>query len=104
MLAALGAEHPHVFYARLALGRALVRVGRPREAIALLELAAKTDLDTHGRAEAELELAKALDAAQQDPDRVVALARSARERYVAAGVIGAGGVRDADAFLAERER
>jgi hypothetical protein len=101
LVAALGAEHPSVFYPRLGLGRALVRLGRAAEALPILETAvasrANDDSDLLARAEAELELARALE----NTPRALDLARTARDHFLLAGTAGQTGVEEADAFIAE---
>ena len=96
-------------FALAGLGAARVALGRPRQAVPLLEQALalqKGEGTAPDRADSELALAQALSSTRQDRPRALALARHARD-YYAAHPLGARRARQlakAQAWLRAHER
>jgi hypothetical protein len=93
-----------VFDALVAQGRALVALDRAPEAVERLErahtgLTASKDASASARAEAKLELAKALWAAKRDRDRARTLATEART--LVSGGEDPEGLAEIEAWLAD---
>jgi hypothetical protein len=85
LLKSLPPRHSHCIDARLGIGRALVELGRPREALESLEMALKGRSDGTAtpfyRGEARFALARALGESGADRKRARELAEAARSDF-----------------------
>ena len=99
--AKFGDDHPMVYYPLVALGRVERAQGHYDEAARVFQRAVDLridEADALDRADAEIELARTKLALGDTPG-ARALARAARERYVALGAQGSAGLAKADALL-----
>jgi tetratricopeptide (TPR) repeat protein len=103
--ARLGPDHPDLAHSLIQGGTAKIELGRPREAIAGLELAFAIRIEGRAqRAEAGFALARALWDSRTDRRRALDLARDARDDFSEGGPTWERLRRRADAWLRARAR